>query len=182
VEEGNANSPAREGSVLPRLGLSRGRAGCGCSSAFFWGPKTYGKMMFQKKRWLVSLAVLGTMGLTLFCVFAVSRPTTAHASLRNSLVSPFLCCMRLVATSLDTAAGDPFPPQAVATHTSRSLSLSLSHVFTPPQIGEPLVTMAAVALQSGCLFWYTISYIPFMRTCVKTAAGRCFGALLEDEF
>jgi len=41
------------------------------SSAFFWGPKTYLSMMFKKNRWMISLAVLGTMGFTLFCVFAV---------------------------------------------------------------------------------------------------------------
>lgn len=28
-------------------------------------------MMFKKNRWMISLAVLGTMGFTLFCVFAV---------------------------------------------------------------------------------------------------------------
>jgi len=55
-------------------------------------------------------------------------------------------------------------------------------VLPPLQIGEPLVTMGAVALQSACLFWYTISYIPFMRACLKTTAGKCFGALLEDDF
>jgi hypothetical protein len=103
---------------------------------------------------MISLAVLGTMGFTLFCVFAVRYrphfPLHMRAYVRGNNATTLVCLT--------------------------------SPCSRPLQIGEPLVTMAAVALQSACLFWYTISYIPFMRACLKTTAGKCFGALLEDEF
>jgi len=38
------------------------------SSAFFWGPKAYFKMMFKKGRWMSTLAMLFMMFLTLFVV------------------------------------------------------------------------------------------------------------------
>jgi hypothetical protein len=52
-----------------------------CSSAFFWGPKAYFKMMFKKGRWMSTLAMLFMMFLTLFVVIVVSARMFTECSL-----------------------------------------------------------------------------------------------------
>uniref|UniRef100_A0A7S0QW90 Vesicle transport protein n=1 Tax=Pyramimonas obovata TaxID=1411642 RepID=A0A7S0QW90_9CHLO len=87
------------------------------SSAFFWGPLAYSKMMFKKGRWMSTLAMVVMMFLTLFVVF---------------------------------------------------------------YSGSGILVMLCIFLQSSCLFWYTISYIPFAQRCFKGLAKKCFGGLAEE--
>ncbi|KAK3265831.1 hypothetical protein CYMTET_25515 [Cymbomonas tetramitiformis] len=45
---------------------------------------------------------------------------------------------------------------------------------------DKLLILICICVQSACLIWYTLSYIPFARSLVTRCGKSCFGSMVDD--